>query len=101
MQGIHCLQRAAGAVPAQVYLILALCRGLPYTDTCALAPHHPCRELQKKFQASLAEFATQLGAVHRQAQSDKTDTREELESLLNLIARLDFNGYISSRCGAR
>jgi hypothetical protein len=60
--------------------------------------HRPVRrrELQHKFQSALAEFAGQLAAVHRQAQSDKTDTREELESLLNLIARLDFNGYISA-----
>lgn len=60
----------------------------------------PVSDLHRKFQSSLAEFTSQLAMVHRQAQSDKTDTREELESLVNLIARLDFNGYISARSAA-
>lgn len=61
-------------------------------------PHPlPRRELHRKFGAGLVEFSAQLAAVHRQAQSDRSDTREELESLLNLIARLDFNGYVSAR----
>jgi len=36
-----------------------------------------------------------LADAHRQARSEKSDTREELESLLNLMARLDFNGYFA------
>lgn len=37
-----------------------------------------------------------LGEAHRQASSERSDTREELEGLLNLMARLDFNGYFSA-----
>ena len=36
-----------------------------------------------------------LGEAHRQARSERTDTREELEGLLNLMGRLDFNGYFA------
>lgn len=34
-----------------------------------------------------------LEEVHRVAQTDKSESREELESLQNLISRLDFNDY--------
>ena len=34
-------------------------------------------------------------------QGEKSDSREELESLHNLMARLDFNGWFSHRTEAR
>ena len=36
-----------------------------------------------------------LEEVHMAAQGDKQETREELDSLLNLMARLDFNHFFS------
>jgi len=53
------------------------------------------RELQSKFEARCGDFMNALADAHRQARSEKSDTREELESLLNLMARLDFNGYFA------
>ena len=51
------------------------------------------RELRDKFEARCGDFMSALKEAHRQAQSDRSDTREELESLLNLMSRLNFNGY--------
>jgi hypothetical protein len=34
-----------------------------------------------------------LEEVHKVAQSDKSESREELDSLQNLISRLDFNDF--------
>lgn len=36
-----------------------------------------------------------LEEVHMAAQGDRQETREELDSLLNLMARLDFNHFFS------
>ncbi len=35
-----------------------------------------------------------LADAHRTAHSERSDTREELESLLALMSRLDFNGWV-------
>ena len=51
------------------------------------------KELRAKFEARCGDFMSALGEAHRQARSERTDTREELEGLLNLMGRLDFNGY--------
>ena len=52
----------------------------------------PCSELHSKFVGKVGEFMAALGDAHRTAHSERSDSREELESLLNLITRLDFNG---------
>lgn len=41
-----------------------------------------------------------LADAHRTAHNERSDTREELESLLNLMARLDFNGFFSAHVAA-
>ena len=51
------------------------------------------RDLRSKFEARCGDFVAALSEAHRQARSERTDTREELEGLLNLMGRLDFNGY--------
>jgi gamma-tubulin complex component 2 len=48
-----------------------------------------------KFEARCRDFMSALAEAHRQARSERTDTREELEGLLNLMGRLDFNGYFA------
>lgn len=48
-----------------------------------------------KFEARCSDFMSALAEAHRQARSERTDTREELEGLLNLMGRLDFNGYFA------
>ena len=40
------------------------------------------------------EFMAALGDAHRTAHAERSDSREELESLLNLMSRLDFNGCV-------
>ena len=52
-------------------------------------------DLRSKFEARCSDFMSALGEAHRQARSERTDTREELEGLLNLMGRLDFNGYFA------
>lgn len=38
-----------------------------------------------------------LQEVHRKAQGDPTESREDLDSLLNLIDRLDFNSFFNPK----
>ena len=57
----------------------------------------PIAELRKRFLNRVGDFVAALAEAHKQAQAEKTDTREELEGLLNLIARLDFNGFLGAR----
>jgi gamma-tubulin complex component 2 len=52
-------------------------------------------EYRTKFEARCSDFMSALAEAHRQARSERTDTREELEGLLNLMGRLDFNGYFA------
>lgn len=40
---------------------------------------------------------TSLAEAHTQARSERSDTREELEGLVNLMGRLDFNGFLEGR----
>jgi hypothetical protein len=54
-------------------------------------------DLHGKFVLKVCEFINALGTAHKEAQKERSDTREELESLLNLMSRLDFNGYFSAR----
>lgn len=53
---------------------------------------HWHRELHAKFVVKVQEFMAALADAHRTAHSERSDSREELESLLNLMSRLDFNG---------
>ena len=51
-------------------------------------PTHPHgREYARRFADKVGEFSAALGEAHREAAAQKTDTREELESLLNLAYR--------------
>jgi gamma-tubulin complex component 2 len=52
-------------------------------------------DYRMKFEARCSDFMSALADAHRQARSERTDTREELEGLLNLMGRLDFNGYFA------
>lgn len=54
-------------------------------------------DLLSKFEARCGDFMAALAEAHRQALSERTDTREELEGLMNLMSRLDFNGYFAKR----
>jgi hypothetical protein len=38
-----------------------------------------------------------LSDIHVAAQADESQTREEVDSLLNLIARLDFNDFFKAK----
>lgn len=40
---------------------------------------------------------TELQDLHQAAQSDAKESREELDSLSNLIGRLDFNDYFKPK----
>jgi gamma-tubulin complex component 2 len=51
--------------------------------------------LRSKFEARCGDFMSALAEALRQARSERSDSREELESLLNLMGRLDFNGYFT------
>jgi hypothetical protein len=62
----------------------------PLLSACSFLPS--CRELQSKFVGKVQEFMGALADAHRTAHVERSDTREELESLLNLMSRLDFNG---------
>lgn len=53
-------------------------------------------ELREKFETRCNDFMSALKEAHMQAQSDRSDTREELESLVNLTSRLNFNGYFTN-----
>lgn len=54
-------------------------------------------DLHTKFETKVGEFMTALAEAHSQARSERSDTREELEGLVNLMGRLDFNGYLEQR----
>ena len=41
--------------------------------------------------------STELQDMHQAAQSDAKESREELDSLSNLIGRLDFNDYFKPK----
>lgn len=41
----------------------------------------------------VGEFRAHLADAHRAAMCDRADTREDVESLLNLQQRLDYNGF--------
>lgn len=51
-------------------------------------------DLRARFIKRVREFMAALADAHRTAHSERTDSREELESLLNLMTRLDFNGWV-------
>ncbi len=53
-----------------------------------------CRSIMK-LPLSLRESLQALEEVHMAARGDRQETREELDSLLNLMARLDFNHFFS------
>ena len=59
----------------------------------------PVAELRNKFMDSVGGFVAALVETHKQAQAEKSDSREELESLLNLVSRLDYNAWLSGREG--
>lgn len=65
--------------------------GRPRSPPC---PHF-CRELRSGFTRKVQEFIGALADAHRTAHSERSDTREELESLLALMSRLDFNGWVA------
>ena len=53
-------------------------------------------EKAARFQHAAAAGAG-LQEVHRKAQGDPTESREDLDSLLNLIDRLDFNSFFNPK----
>jgi hypothetical protein len=55
----------------------------------------PCRRLRSQFLAKVGEFLHAVSDVHRAAHAERTDSREELEGLLALLSRLDYNGYFA------
>lgn len=55
------------------------------------------RDIHAKFESRCGEFMASLAEAHEQARTEQTETREELEGLVNLTSRLDFNGYFSRR----
>ncbi|PSC76155.1 Gamma-tubulin complex component 2 [Micractinium conductrix] len=59
------------------------------------------RDLRARFIKRVREFMAALADAHRTAHSERTDSREELESLLNLMTRLDFNGFFSAQAPPR
>jgi gamma-tubulin complex component 2 len=59
----------------------------------------PVAELRNKFMDSVGGFVAALVETHKQAQAEKSDSREELESLLNLVSRLDYNSWLTGREG--
>ena len=63
----------------------------------ACLPLAPRSELHGKFVGKVQDFIGALAEAHRTAHSERSDSREELESLLNLMARLDFNGCAGRR----
>lgn len=50
-------------------------------------------DLYRKFLDRVSEFRGHLSEAHRAAASERGDAREDLESLINLGQRLDFNGF--------
>lgn len=88
--------------PAEAFCVCVSPAGTLSSSTpthCALLPpcQPLCRDLRTKFLAKAGEFMAALADAHRTAHSERSDTREELESLLNLMSRLDFNGYFSAQ----
>ncbi|KAK9817974.1 hypothetical protein WJX72_005158 [[Myrmecia] bisecta] len=59
------------------------------------------QELEASFNAKFKDFITGLEDIHKTAQTDKTESRDELDSLLNLISRLDFNDYFKGKADFR
>lgn len=86
----------AGKLAPNPFDIAVLGPPAPNTHHTLRSPVHSlpacCRELQSKFVGKVQEFMGALADAHRTAHSERSDTREELESLLNLMSRLDFNG---------
>ena len=60
---------------------------------CELALHTR-RDLTAVFGAKVKEFVASLADIHRAAQADRSESREELDSILNLVHRLDFNDFL-------
>ncbi|KAK9863562.1 hypothetical protein WJX84_003827 [Apatococcus fuscideae] len=52
-------------------------------------------DLEASFTEKFRDFISGLEEVHMAARGDRQETREELDSLLNLMARLDFNHFFS------
>lgn len=52
-------------------------------------------ELRSKFEARCSDFMNALSEAYRQARSERSDTREELDGLLYLMGRLDYNEFFS------
>ncbi|KAL0053447.1 hypothetical protein WJX82_005855 [Trebouxia sp. C0006] len=55
------------------------------------------QELESCFGAKFSDFITELQEMHQTAQSDAKESREELDSLSNLIGRLDFNDFFKPK----
>ncbi|DBA91460.1 hypothetical protein WJX77_003506 [Trebouxia sp. C0004] len=55
------------------------------------------QELENSFGAKFSDFITELQEMHQTAQSDAKESREELDSLSNLIGRLDFNDFFKPK----
>lgn len=55
------------------------------------------QDLEASFGTQFSGFITELQDLHQAAQSDAKESREELDSLSNLIGRLDFNDYFKPK----
>ncbi|KAL3137516.1 hypothetical protein ABBQ38_004802 [Trebouxia sp. C0009 RCD-2024] len=55
------------------------------------------QDLEASFGTHFSGFITELQDMHQAAQSDAKESREELDSLSNLIGRLDFNDYFKPK----
>ena len=95
IQGFVCMRPAGQGAPVSPWLVSV------GPHRCAAGPlpraPFPGRELRRKFEAKCGEFMSALAEGHRSARSARAESREELEGLLNLMARLDFNGYFSGQ----
>eukprot|EP00891_Asterochloris_glomerata_P004229 jgi/Astpho2/4229/Aster-05189 len=54
-------------------------------------------DCETNFSEKFRDFCSGLQEVHRKAQDDPTESREDLDSLLNLIDRLDFNSFFNPK----
>jgi len=63
--------------------------------------HHVCRVLHLEHchnhLCSIVLVCAELQEMHQTAQSDAKESREELDSLSNLIGRLDFNDFFKPK----
>jgi hypothetical protein len=74
----------------------SVCCVVQLHKVCTNAACHRCTRIYDKRTAHRAE----LGDVHRDgATRDVLESREELDGILNLVARLDFNHFLSQRQG--